>query len=193
MGTRHLIAVFVDGQYKVAQYAQWDGYPSGQGVEVLEFCRNMDRVAFTEKVRAARFLTEQDIKDLNARIDAEKIRDWSEAWPWLSRDAGAGILQMVMEHEPGIKLRNSIQFAADSLFCEWAYVIDLDKNTFEAFKGFNQEPLAEDELFYGATSDDMARGYHPVKLAASWPLDALPDEETFLATLEPEEEEDEDA
>ena len=38
MGTRHLIAVMADGKYQVAQYGQWDGYPSGQGVSVLTFC-----------------------------------------------------------------------------------------------------------------------------------------------------------
>lgn len=31
MGTRNLTAVYLDGQYKVAQYGQWDGYPEGQG------------------------------------------------------------------------------------------------------------------------------------------------------------------
>ena len=32
MGTRNLTAVYLDGQYKVAQYGQWDGYPEGQGI-----------------------------------------------------------------------------------------------------------------------------------------------------------------
>jgi len=27
MGTRNLTCVMKDGQYKVAQYGQWDGYP----------------------------------------------------------------------------------------------------------------------------------------------------------------------
>ena len=30
MGTRHLIAVQLDGEYKIAQYGQWDGYPEGK-------------------------------------------------------------------------------------------------------------------------------------------------------------------
>jgi hypothetical protein len=34
MGTRNLIAVFFDGEYRVAQYSQWDGYPEGQGGNV---------------------------------------------------------------------------------------------------------------------------------------------------------------
>lgn len=37
MGTRNLTAVYLDGQYKVAQYGQWDGYPEGQGITVLTF------------------------------------------------------------------------------------------------------------------------------------------------------------
>lgn len=40
MGTRNLTAVYLDGQYKVAQYGQWDGYPEGQGITVLTFLRD---------------------------------------------------------------------------------------------------------------------------------------------------------
>ena len=39
MGTRHLTCVVKDGDYKVAQYGQWDGYPSGQGIDILTFLR----------------------------------------------------------------------------------------------------------------------------------------------------------
>lgn len=37
MGTRNLTCVVLDGEYKVAQYGQWDGYPEGQGRTILEF------------------------------------------------------------------------------------------------------------------------------------------------------------
>lgn len=41
MGTRNLtIVIDKQGALKVAQYGQWDGYPSGQGAVVLEFAKN---------------------------------------------------------------------------------------------------------------------------------------------------------
>ena len=47
MGTRNLTAVMIDGEYKVAQYGQWDGYPSGQGLTCLHFLREtMDEDKF---------------------------------------------------------------------------------------------------------------------------------------------------
>lgn len=46
MGTRNLVAVQIDGQYKIAQYGQWGGYLEGKGVDVLTFLRDrMDEAA----------------------------------------------------------------------------------------------------------------------------------------------------
>ena len=119
MGTRHLICVFKDGEYKVAQYGQWDGYPEGQGVCILEFLNSWDRDKFEKNV-----LTTQWLED----------HEWDVCkYPHLSRDVGADILKKV-EQERGLKLYNQIDFARDSLMCEWAYVIDLDTNKFEIYE-----------------------------------------------------------
>ena len=37
MTTRSLTAVKINGEYKIAQYGYYDGYPSGQGVTILKF------------------------------------------------------------------------------------------------------------------------------------------------------------
>jgi hypothetical protein len=50
MGTRNSTLIQVDGEYKVAQYCQWDGYPSGQGVGILESLRNSNLQKLRENV-----------------------------------------------------------------------------------------------------------------------------------------------
>jgi hypothetical protein len=40
MGTRHLILVYYNGKYHIAQYGQLDGYSSGMKVYVFHFARN---------------------------------------------------------------------------------------------------------------------------------------------------------
>lgn len=196
MGTRNLIAVMKDGQYKVAQYGQWDGYPSGQGITVLTFLHTLVegvyRKSFLAKLDTLTFMTDGEIEAINQRIEVEQIRDWEKVWPELSRDTGGGILKLIRDSDRSLKLRNRINFAADSLFCEYAYVIDFDKGTFEVFRGFNKKPLEESERFYGYVRDGNTNEYHPVRLIRSYRLDALPTVKAFLADLEPADEDGEE-
>ena len=182
MGTRHLIAVQTGGVYKVAQYGQWDGYPQGQGTDVLAFCRDAAKLAaLREKAPATTWLTAADYP----RIDATP--NWPKVYPWLSRDAGADVLGHVADQPAGLGLKNSIDFAADSVMCEWAYVVDLDANVLEAFRGFNRTPVppsarfAEIERAAGGSAD-----YGHVKLVGRWPLDALPTDDAFVEACERE-------
>ena len=35
MGTRHITTVVAEGEFVVAQYGQWDGYPTGAGNDIV--------------------------------------------------------------------------------------------------------------------------------------------------------------
>lgn len=183
MGTRNLTAVMVDGEYKIAQYGQWDGYPSGQGVTVLDFLKNTDLDLFKEACRGTRFLTDAELKE----IDEKHGRDWINHYPQLSRDNGAKILHLV--YGGVTELKNSISFAGDSLFCEYAYVIDFGLGVFEVYEGFNKKPISKGRFVSGDSSLETNNEYHPVILIKTWRLDNLPSEEEFLAELEPDEDE----
>lgn len=186
MGTRHLIAAFYQGEYRIAQYGQWDGYPDGQGLTVLQFARDLDglgREGFLKKLLAVRDITDEECEAVNS------TENWTTKYPHLSRDAGAEILRMVWDGPEGMALRRFIAFAGESLFCEWAYVLDFDKNTLEVFKGSNHSPLDPSERFASIPTDPKAPEYYQVKFEKSWPLTSLPSNEEFLAAFaEPEEE-----
>jgi len=178
MGTRHLIAVYSGGDYKVAQYGQWDGYPDGVGADVLKFAQSISnpyfRSVFRDKVEKCRWITQDEIDERNARIRSGEIEDWTKEWPELSRDTSEKVLGMINDSDDGLALKNDIEFAADSLFCEWAYVLDLDKGTFEVYEGFNKDkPLEmEDRFFF--LKDKERKGYYGVKLRKAYRLDDLP-------------------
>lgn len=208
MGTRHLVAVQIDGVYKVAQYGQWDGYPSGQGVRVLDFLKNGDVEALKRNVVKAYEPTEEDsirmwaefgvdIVATKGMVEYSKANAFGEKYPSLDRDTGAGILELIAksDDEEKIPLRLDIGFAGESLFCEWAYVIDFDLGTFEVYKGFNKEPVPADSRFASIPFDAegasrIGTTYYQVALAQSWKLSALPSNDEFLdAFKDPEEDE----
>jgi len=188
MGTRNLTLVHLDGTYKVAQYGQWDGYPSGQGATILDFLKTWDRPDFTTKVRACSFLSSEELTALDEKIKKKQIPDWPKVWPHLSRDTGAKILQMIAASKNGLRLKNQLSFAGDSLFCEWAYVIDLDTDQFEVLQGFNQQPLQPGDRFYYVPGLEPCDGYHPVHTVARYSLTSLPTLEQVIKDCCPDDE-----
>ena len=204
MGTRHLTMVIHKEKLKVAQYGQWDGYPSGQGATVLEFLKKVNLDNFKKKLENTRFINEEDEKEIqnfmesigapNGWMGSEQSSMYHKKYPHLSRDNGAEILDMIMESEENVLLRDSSDFASDSLFCEWAYLIDLDNNVLECYMGFNQTPLEEGQRFKDfslCNYNGMDQHYYPIRCIKKYPLDKLPTKEEFVDDLEPQEEEEE--
>jgi hypothetical protein len=209
MGTRGLIMVYANSEFKVAQYSQWDNYPEGNGQAILNFLRDFDGEYKYLKKTMGR-VTEAPEKEIGKSwvecgapqdgdgfVSLEIADKHTQAYPEWSRDTGAKILPLILSRQGYVALRRSIDFAADSLFCEWAYVIDLDIGTFTVFKGFNQEPLDEKDRFYFLQDNaedwtppyEGAERYYPIRALISWPLEALPTVEEFLEATNTEKDE----
>lgn len=169
MGTRHLIAVYQNGVHKIAQYGQWDGYPAGQGRTVLEFLNDASAVDMLRNywLKNCRFLS---AAELEKPVDLDMH-------PQLSRNLSADILNLAASVDR-LALVDSLGFAADSLFCEWAYVIDFDTNVLEVYKGFNTTE-AVGRFKDMPTEEDSE--YKPVTLIQTYPLDKLPTVEQLVA------------
>lgn len=173
--------VVVDGETKVAQYGQWDGYPEGQGAKILNFLKTCDLESFKNKVKACKALSKEDVKKINAL----NYEEWTKNYPQLSRDHGGAILKIINESPDGLDLFLNLSFAGNFLFCEWCYVIDFDKGTLEVYTGINKSLLAEGDRFFSLQENghDEDR-YYPVRMIHSFPLYSLPNEDDFLRILE---------
>lgn len=213
MGTRNLtIVIDKSNNLKVAQYGQWDGCPSGQGVTVLEFSRDKNNIELLQKRFSIIKFYNTDTHDIDDYINkynnkAPKLfkeqdnRTSADKYWWettQSRNLGGKILQSLIninlnllpeEHNKNIYLFNDIDFVKDSLMCEYVYCINLYTNKFMVFEGFNKDKSKEHELcktideVIEAQYKDYKYKYYGCKLIKEYDLDNLPDKTTFLHEL----------
>lgn len=195
MGTRGLYCVLQDDQLKVAQYGQWDAYPSGQGAVVLNFLRekvqNGGLDSFREAVRGLTQFSDDEVDaiwqaggagadGMISMQDADKVR---QQYPALSRDVCGGIMALIDSGEvTQVHLRDG--FAADSLFCEWAYVVNLDDNILEVYKGFQEQEHHSGRFADYQVEERMKGNYWPVALVAQFGFNVLPNEMVFEEVCE---------
>ncbi len=175
MSTRYLTIVFYDGEYKVAQYGAFDGYPDGAGLECLHFVRDtMNEEVFKEKLSKLHKVTEAQA----TRIITEEDNNFRK-YPQFHFDVGCEILPMIQAGQCNI-VEDRLTFAANGAYCNWAYVIDLDKRTFEVYEGYSKRELTSADRFYGLRS--FASGnYTCVTMVGVYPLDLLPTDEEFIS------------
>lgn len=145
MGTRHFIGVIDDGKYKIANYGQFDGYIEGQGAMILDFLSKVRLDLFREKLNNCRFIDQSELRQfyINAGDDPENksgfvscevANKFRDMYPSLTREAGAGILDIVYHSIGEVPLWNREDFLEDELWCEFGYVIDSDRETLHCYK-----------------------------------------------------------
>lgn len=185
MGTRNLTMVQFNKEIKTAQYGQWDGYPSGQGATILEFCRNGENLEKLKlNLQKVRFFKEEEIEEFNKNIEEKNsYANWLYD-NYNHRDIGGEILERIAESkEEEIVLENDLDFGYDSLFCEWAYCVNLDTNKLEVYKGFNKRPLGKKQRFYKESQKSDKYGYYAIRMIKQFDLNNLPSEKEFIAQI----------
>lgn len=186
MGTRGAIGFRIDGGDKIA-YNHFDSYPDGVGDDIVSFVEGTsDWDDLRARVRALRVIdgktppTANEIGTLAGFMDlgvgGQDVRDWYCLLRKTQGDLGAIL-------EAGVMVDAS-KFMADSLFCEWAYVVNLDDMTFEVYRGFQK--AKHDRGRYASEKD--TEGYYPVALIEAFPLARIPN--NWQKIVDPPEEED---
>jgi hypothetical protein len=160
MGTRNLTVVKNKlGINKIAQYGQWDGYPSYSGIQALEFLRDEGNQALLQaKLDLVQFIPFEEVDELYKPFESTdwENKDFLNTYPGLHRDTGIGILEVVANATAPIKSVDNTEFANDSLFCEGIYEVDFSTNKFTS--NFND-------------------------IVAEYDLDNLPTDEEYLTAM----------
>lgn len=207
MGTRNLTVVKSNNTVKIAQYGQWDGYPGGQGQDIVDFLlgegnveklkKNLDNVRFLdEEGKDKEFIEEYNSNAPTWSNEPDNRTDEEKAWwnTFMTRDLGAQILTNVANSDRDeIILDDSLDFGNDSLFCEYAYVVDLDEDLLYVYEGFQKEPH-EMGLWREGEKRDSASGddYYPVKPVGKMSINPDTLEESWNKFLDEYNAEDED-
>lgn len=206
MGTRGIVGFVVDGQEKLS-YNHFDSYPGYLGIHTLEWLKGKmtTRDGFSylqpdteEAIRNLQMVDEsgsptpeqfEKVKrffdgNVGSRIADDGTVDNSLNWYQALRETQGDLTATL---EAGFAL-DSKEFAHDSLFCEWGYIIDLDAERFDVYLGFQKEPPT-DGIWAGIVNTEERPGvpiYHPIQRILSIPFAdvAGTDPEMFVARAE---------
>jgi hypothetical protein len=178
MGTRGAYGFRVEGVDKLT-YNHWDSYPSGLGLKMVDALKGVTDEALLRTAVNLHMVT------VDSAPDAETI----ERYRGVSLDTGVGegredswyCLLRGFQGEPEYMLSgtqghaiDSASFLADSLFCEWAYIVNMDTRQLEVYKGFNKNPKAPGRYASLVEQvDHRAPEYHGVVLVSLIPLDQI--------------------
>jgi hypothetical protein len=164
MGTRNLTIVKDKvGTTRIAQYGQWDGYPSYSGVQALEFLRNENWQSLLQaKLDIVQFVGDEEVDTLYKQYESTdwENKDFLNAYPGLHRDTGIGILAVVANATNTIKTVDNTEFANDGLFCEGIYEVDFSTNKFttnynDIVVQYDLDNLPTDEEYLASFEKDL--------------------------------------
>jgi hypothetical protein len=189
MSTRGATGFVANGKWYVT-YNHSDSYPEYLGMHVLQFCKDVINWKYLKTLVKKVILVDKDSKltqdliDKYSRYSDTSVSSQSlEDWYCLLRSLqGEKILYEIalgnVEH-----IIDSHTFLTDSLFCEWAYIIDLDNLTLNVYKGFNKKAISDtplpsdiDSMKYDKeTYESIKEKYYPVKMLYAYDLGKLPE------------------
>ena len=164
MGTRNLTVVKnLEGTTKIAQYGQWDGYPSYSGIQALEFLRDKtNRDNLMVELQQVEFVSDEEVDTLYKQYESTdwENKDFLNAYPGLHRDTGIGILEVVANTTKTIKTVDNSEFRNDDLFCEGIYEVDFSTNKFISTYGghvieYDLDTLPSDEEYLASFEKDL--------------------------------------
>ena len=162
-------------------YNHYDSYPEGLGRKVIEFIGNhtieelnkiYDKIIMVDNESTP---TEEQIKECEKYADISVSEQSLEDWYCLLRNSQGDLFA----YDDLRYMINNADFILDSLFCEYGYIINLDTNRLEIYKGFQKvfDPTNRYTIEHEIAEGNM--GYYPCKMVAEIDLKTIQDTYNF--------------
>ena len=144
MGTRGLWGFRNEGKDKLT-YNHFDSYPTGLGETVRKFITShpvdvLRKIASKiELVDGKSEPTEKQIKECSKWTDLSVSNQSTKDWYCLLKGIQSDP-ELYSDYHNKHYMIDSKDFIQDSLFCEYAYIINLDTEKLEIYLGFQKTP-----------------------------------------------------
>lgn len=168
MGTRGCYGLYKNGVTKTT-YNHFDSYIGGLGKDILDFVENTSIPIMNKIFDKIELVREDDIPTIEQIENCQDFTDLEVSnksimdFYCLLRNAQGDLNAYKTDLRYMI---DSKEFLGNSLFCEYAYIINLDKNVLEFYKGFNKVPQNNRYSKYASKEEE----YKECKLLAEYPL-----------------------
>ena len=144
MGTRGLVGFVIDKTEKLS-YNHYDSYPSELGAATLVWLKGNLTSANRLKPEAMQAIKSLQMVDEDANPTERQVADLLRFYdPNVGNRSESPVWYQVLRRcqgdlhktlEAGYAL-DSHEFALDSSFCEWAYVVDVDAEKLDVYTGY---------------------------------------------------------
>ena len=213
MSTKGAMGVKINKEYKV-WYTHWNSYPDGLGREMVDFCKKVQKdtegaIGKDRKTRRntgwnlfkrrckqlkmvdkdstpSKYFQKKYSKFFDNNVSSQSKTEWYCLLRELQYVEG---LYAIYKNTTK-RMIEGFDFLKNSVFCEYAYIINLDEMTLEFYKGFNEtfdgnSPLPFTEKDKLLPSYDGGNTYYSVRYKGSVSLTNIPD--NWMEQFYPEE------
>ena len=160
MGTRGAVGYFgrlKGGNMHKVTYNHFDSYPSNLGVEVVNYIKSRDGDVNPIKT---------DFKEIKLVENTDD--NYSKQRNWQGDLASYAFHQEMIDNE---------DFLGDSLWCEWAYIINCNTGKLEIYRGFQDDQSKVKGRYKDKTYESgSGTTYYGVSLIKSIPLEDVTNE-----------------
>jgi hypothetical protein len=177
MGTRGLIGFQIDGNV-IGAYNHFDSYPEVTGRNIAEAVAHItDPTRLNSYIDRARNIRCVDDRSKPTAEDVEQARKLNLIDTTVSGQTVDEYYVILRGAQGDLKMYLDLglipeasDFGKDSLFCEFGYLYNFDRNVIECFIGGNEDPTQQDERFALTDEEHEERRKHAAQIASDFPV-----------------------